>query len=126
MASPGFDFIITFDVIHDLTRPLEVLTLIYQALRPGGLYVMVEPKAGNSLEENLQNPTAGLMYSISTMSCMTTCLSGGGPGYGTLMGPAKAEELCRKAGFTSFKRSNVQNLTNTFFEVRKDGTSSKL
>lgn len=119
-TSPGYDFIVTFDVIHDLTRPLEVLTVIYQALRPGGLYLMVEPRAGNTLAENLQNPTAGLMYSISTMSCMTTSLSGGGPGYGTMMGPAKAEELCRQVGFRSFKKAAVQNLTNSFFEVRKE------
>jgi hypothetical protein len=34
------------------------------------------------------------------------------------MGARKAEELCREAGFTSFRRLDVENPFNAFYEVR--------
>jgi len=114
-----FDFILTFDVVHDLAKPKEVLKAIYKALAPRGVYLMAEPRGGNSLEENIENPMAPMMYSISTLYCMTTCLAQGGPGHGTLMGPKIAEELCKEAGFNSFQVSKIQNATNIFYEVRK-------
>jgi 2-polyprenyl-3-methyl-5-hydroxy-6-metoxy-1,4-benzoquinol methylase len=35
----GFDFITTFDAVHDQARPLNVLKGIYRALKPNGVHL---------------------------------------------------------------------------------------
>ena len=78
---------------------------------------MVEPAAGESLEENLHTGGA-FLYAISTLHCMTVSLAHGGEGLGTAWGPKKAESFCREAGFTGFRRLDVDNPFNAFYEVR--------
>jgi hypothetical protein len=46
-TEPGWDFISTFDVIHDLPDPLGAMTRIRSALNEGGTYLMVEPKVAD-------------------------------------------------------------------------------
>jgi SAM-dependent methyltransferase len=116
-TEPPFDFVMSFDTIHDMVNPRGVLRRIRQALHPGGTYLMVEPAAGDTLEENL-HPGGALLYAMSTLHCMTVSLAHGGEGLGTAMGARKAEELCREAGFSSFRRLDVENPFNAFYEVR--------
>lgn len=115
-SEPGFDLITTFDVIHDLVRPREVLGCIRSALAPGGTYLMVEPAVGDSLEENL-NPGGALTYAMSTLHCMTVSLAHGGEGLGAAWGAKRAEDFCRAAGFTAFERLEIENPFNAFFRV---------
>ncbi|HTF35198.1 MAG TPA: class I SAM-dependent methyltransferase [Myxococcota bacterium] len=114
---PSFDLVTAFDVVHDLARPRAVLRRIREALAPDGTFLLVEPAAGDSLTENL-NPGGALLYSISTLYCMTVSLSQGGEGLGAAYGPKRAEALCRDAGFASFRRLEVENPFNAFYEVR--------
>ncbi len=115
-TEPGFDLITTFDVIHDVVDPLGVLGQIRAALRSGGLYLMVEPDAGDGLGENL-HPAGALTYAMSTLHCMTQSLAQGGEGLGAAWGPRRAEEFCRQAGFGSFERLDVPNPFNAFYRV---------
>jgi hypothetical protein len=89
-----------------------------RALHPEGTYLMVEPAAGDTLEDNL-HPGGALLYALSTLHCMTVSLAHGGEGLGTAWGPKRAEELCREAGFASFRRLEVDNPFNAFYEVRR-------
>ncbi len=115
-AEPGFDLITTFDVIHDVVDPLAVLGQIREALGEGGCYLMVEPVAGDSLEENL-HPGGALTYAMSTLHCMTQSLAHGGVGLGAAWGPRRAEQYCRDAGFGRFERLEVPNPFNAFYRV---------
>jgi 2-polyprenyl-3-methyl-5-hydroxy-6-metoxy-1,4-benzoquinol methylase len=115
-GDPGFDLITTFDVIHDLARPREVLAHLHAALASGGTYLMVEPVAGDSLADNLHSAGA-LTYAMSTLHCMTQSLAQGGEGLGAAWGPAKAEAYCRDAGFGRFERLEVDNPFNAFYRV---------
>ncbi|HME72259.1 MAG TPA: class I SAM-dependent methyltransferase [Myxococcota bacterium] len=114
---PTFDLVTAFDVVHDLARPRAVLRRIREALASDGTFLLVEPAAGDSLAENL-HPGGALLYSISTLYCMTVSLSQGGEGLGAAYGPKRAEALCRDAGFASFRRLDVDNPFNAFYEVR--------
>jgi 2-polyprenyl-3-methyl-5-hydroxy-6-metoxy-1,4-benzoquinol methylase len=116
-TEPPFDFIMSFDTIHDMAKPREALRRIRQALAAEGTYLMVEPAAGDTLEENL-HPGGALLYAMSTLHCMTVSLAHGGEGLGAAWGPRLAEELCREAGFTRFRRLDVDNPFNAFYEVR--------
>jgi SAM-dependent methyltransferase len=94
-----FDVVFVFDAIHDQVAPAAVLERICAALAPGGTFVMVEPRASSHLEGNLANPLAPLLYSVSTLHCLTVSLAGGGAGLGTAWGEELARSMLAEAGF---------------------------
>jgi SAM-dependent methyltransferase len=116
-TEPSVDFATSFDAIHDMAHPRRALRRIREALADDGTYMMVEPAAEDALEDNL-NSGGALLYSISTLHCLTVSLAHGGEGLGAAWGPKRAEELCREAGFTRFRRLEVDNPFNAFYEVR--------
>ena len=63
---------------------------------------------------------ASLMYGISVLSCMSSALSEpGGLGLGTLgLSEARARDMAEAAGFTRFRRLDVDHSVNAFYEVR--------
>lgn len=116
LGGPPFDFVTTFDVIHDLADPQGVLNSIHELLAKDGTYLMVEPRAGDSLAENM-NPIGALFYSVSTLSCLPVSLAYGDVGLGTAWGPARAEEMARRAGFGTFVELPIDNPTNAFYRL---------
>ncbi|MGH9119469.1 MAG: class I SAM-dependent methyltransferase [Acidimicrobiales bacterium] len=94
-----FDVVFTIDAIHDQAHPADVLSPIFAALVPGGTYVMAEPAASSSLEDNLANPLAPWIYGISTLHCMTVSLAEGGAGLGPAWGWQRAHRMLAEAGF---------------------------
>src|SRR3546814_12164929 len=82
------------------------------ALSDDGAWLLVDIKAHESFAENAEkNPMASMMYGISVLSCLSSALSEpGGAGLGTLgMTPATAESLAREAGFTRFRRLDIDH-----------------
>ncbi|HSO56217.1 MAG TPA: class I SAM-dependent methyltransferase [Actinomycetes bacterium] len=98
VAEP-FDLVLVFDAVHDQVAPAAVLERIHAALAPGGTLVMVEPRASSDLAENLANPVAPLLYSVSTLHCLTVSLAGGGAGLGAAWGEELARSMLADAGF---------------------------
>jgi SAM-dependent methyltransferase len=117
VADAQFDFIATFDVIHDSVDPVGLLKSIRGALKPDGTYLMVEVNVSNKLEDNI-NPMGRMMYSASTLYCMTVSLAHGGAGIGAMMGEPKARELAQTAGFTQFNRLPVKDAFSVLYELR--------
>lgn len=117
---PGarFDFIATFDVIHDSVDPVGLLKSIRTALKPDGTYLMVEVNVSNRPEDNI-NPMGRMMYSASTLYCMTVSLAHGGAGIGAMMGEPKARELVEAAGFTKFQRLPIKDAFSVLYEIRQ-------
>jgi 2-polyprenyl-3-methyl-5-hydroxy-6-metoxy-1,4-benzoquinol methylase len=93
-----FDLITAFDAIHDQAKPDVVLREIVAALRPGGTFLMQDILASSNVENNIENPLAPLLYTISTMHCMTVSLAQGGAGLGTCWGRELAEKMLADAG----------------------------
>nr|WP_052762617.1 methyltransferase domain-containing protein [Jiangella alkaliphila] len=83
-AEPLLDAVFAFDVIHDQADPATVLRRAHDSLRPDGVFVMMDAKAASNLEDNVGNPFAPLLNSISTLHCMTVSLAQGGAGLGTV------------------------------------------
>jgi SAM-dependent methyltransferase len=103
----AFDFITAFDAIHDQAAPRQVLRMIRQALRPGGVFLMVDIATSSHLERNLDNPLAPFLFTASTMHCTTVSLAQGGEGLGACWGEEKARELLAEAGFSTVEVSRV-------------------
>jgi 2-polyprenyl-3-methyl-5-hydroxy-6-metoxy-1,4-benzoquinol methylase len=112
-----FDVITTFDVIHDAVDPLGLLRTIRQALRPGGTYVCLDINCSDKLQENA-GPLGALFHGFSVLYCMTTSLSRGGAGLGTVGLPeSKLKELATQAGFADVRRVPLENPFNNLYEV---------
>jgi hypothetical protein len=86
-----------FDAIHDQAAPRRVLRAVREALRPSGVFMMVDIAASSHLERNLDNPLAPFLFTVSTMHCMTVSLAQGGEGLGACRGEEKARELLSEA-----------------------------
>ena len=104
----AFDFITAFDAIHDQAAPRRVLRAIREALRPDGVFLMVDIAASSHLQRNLDNPLAPFLFTVSTMHCMTVSLAQGGEGLGACWGEEKARELLTEAGFTAIEVSRIE------------------
>ncbi len=100
-GSEKFDFITTFDAVHDQARPDLVLRGIAKSLRPQGVYLCVDTSGSSTLADNLADPLGVFKYTWSVMHCMTVSLAYGGMGLGTVWGEQLARQMIRDAGFAS-------------------------
>jgi ubiquinone/menaquinone biosynthesis C-methylase UbiE len=117
----SLDLITAFDCIHDMTHPQDVMGAIRRSLKPNGIWLLVDIKALDTFAENMsKNPMASLMYGISVMSCMSSAMSVlGGAGLGTLGLPeSKARAMAQEAGFSRFRKLDIEHSLNAFYEVR--------
>ena len=117
----SLDLVTAFDCIHDMTHQQDVMATIRGSLKPDGIWLLVDIKALDTFGENMaKNPMASLMYGISVMSCMSSAMSTvGGAGLGTLGLPeSKAREMASAAGFSRFRKLDIEHSLNAFYEVR--------
>jgi 2-polyprenyl-3-methyl-5-hydroxy-6-metoxy-1,4-benzoquinol methylase len=116
----AFDFITTFDAIHDQARPLNVLKGIYRALKADGLYLMQDIRGSSQVYNNMGHPIGTFLYAISTMHCMTVSLAQGGEGLGAMWGEEKTCEYLQKVGFRSIEINQLaHDMQNNWYVVRK-------
>lgn len=119
-GSKQFDFITTFDAVHDQVRPDLVLRGIAESLRPDGVYLCVDIAASSILADNLEHPFAPLMYTISCMHCMTVSLAERGMGLGAMWGHQVAQQMLTEAGFTSVETKQVpDDIFNYYYIATK-------
>ena len=117
---PQFDLITTFDSVHDQAKPRRVLKGIYDALRPGGTFLCVDVAADSTHAGNMEHPMGPMLYTISTMHCMTVSLALGGEGLGTCWGEQQAKELLGDAGFKKVDVARVEgDIMNNYYVARK-------
>lgn len=120
-SAPTFDFVMTLDCLHDMARPDLAATAIRNAIKPDGVWFIVDIDGAGTPEENLQNPMAGFLLGASVAICLQSSASTeDGMQLGSLGLPEpRMRELVANAGFTQFKR--VDGLThplNAYYEVR--------
>lgn len=98
-AGRDFDLICCFDALHDLGDPVGAARRVLEAMAPDGTFMAVEPRAGDTLEDNM-NPVGRLYYAGSTMICTPVSLAEEvGLALGGQAGPARLESVLREAGF---------------------------
>lgn len=118
--SNKYDLITTFDAVHDQARPDNLLSGIYKALKDDGVYLMMDISSSSEHVDNIDHPMGTLLYTISTMHCMTVSLAQGGMGLGTMWGREKALEMLEEAGFTNIEIKNFEHdIQNDYYIIRK-------
>jgi SAM-dependent methyltransferase len=113
-----YDLICFFDCLHDMGDPVGAARHAYQALKPDGTVLLVEPFAGDHLDDNL-TPVGRLFYAASTFICTPNSLSQEvGLGLGAQAGEARLKQVFLDAGFTHFRRATTTPF-NLICEARK-------
>jgi 2-polyprenyl-3-methyl-5-hydroxy-6-metoxy-1,4-benzoquinol methylase len=115
----AYDVITAFDAIHDQAHPAQVLANIYRALRPGGVFLMVDIKASSQLEDNIGVPFAPYIYTASTMHCMSVSLGLDGDGLGTAWGRQLATSMLADAGFGDVQVREIDSDPINFYYVAR-------
>jgi len=99
-----YDLVCFFDCLHDLGDPVGACRHAREALEPGGTLLLVEPMAGDAVEDNL-NPVGAAYYGFSTFLCTPNALSQDvGTALGAQAGEARLRQVVTAAGFTSARR----------------------
>ncbi|MDP2411063.1 MAG: class I SAM-dependent methyltransferase [Pseudolabrys sp.] len=113
----GYDLICFFDCLHDMGRPVDAATHARQALAEDGTVMLVEPFAGDRVEDNL-NPVGRLYYAASTTMCCAHAISENGTHVlGAQAGKSQLSHIFETSGFRHF-RTAVQTPFNMILEAR--------
>jgi ubiquinone/menaquinone biosynthesis C-methylase UbiE len=116
----SFDFITTFDAIHDQAKPLNVLKGIHRGLKSNGVYLMQDISGTSHVHKDIEHPIGTFLYTISCMHCMTVSLAQGGEGLGAMWGEEKTREYLERAGFRSITTHRLaHDIQNNWYVVTK-------
>jgi len=117
-GAKDLDLVTFFDVLHDLGDPRGAAEHVFQSLKPDGTWMLMEPIAGDRLEQNL-HPIGRLAYGFSTMICVPTSLSQEvGMALGAQAGETRLTEVIKSGGFTGVRRA-AETPFNMILEARK-------
>jgi SAM-dependent methyltransferase len=116
---PGgpYDLVCFFDCLHDMGDPAGAARRAAEVLAEGGSALIVEPMAGNTVEENI-NIIGRTFSAASTLCCTSNSLALGGPALGAVATEDALREVVIGAGFREFRRA-TQTPFNRVFEARK-------
>ncbi len=113
----GYDLVTMFDCLHDMGDPAGVARHVRAALTAQGAWMIVEPMAGDRVEDNL-NPVGRLFYSASTLVCTPASLAQPGrAALGAQAGEAALAEVIRRGGFSRVRRV-AETPVNLVLEAR--------
>jgi SAM-dependent methyltransferase len=116
-SGEGYDLVTTFDCLHDMGDPAAAARHIRQALAADGSWLIVEPMAGDTVQDNL-NPVGRVYYGFSTLLCLPNALSQpGGTALGAQAGEAAIRDVVLGAGFSRFRRA-AETPFNLVYEAR--------
>lgn len=112
-----YDLVTMFDCLHDMGDPIGAARHIRDTIAPDGTWMVVEPRAGDRVEDNL-NPVGRAYYGFSTLLCTPSSLAQPeGLALGTQAGPARIRDVTAKGGFTQFRQA-AETPFNMVLEVR--------
>jgi hypothetical protein len=112
----GYDFVAFFDCLHDMGDPVGAARHARDALRPDGVCMLVEPMAGESLDDN-RNPVGRVYYGASALICVPVSLARKGPALGAQAGEKRLRQVMESGGFTRFRRA-TETPFNLVLEAR--------
>lgn len=119
-TTPTYDFLITFDCLHDMTAPGSVIEAIRHAMKADGTWLIKDIRSDPDFKVNMRNPLLAMFYGFSVSACMSSALSEpGGAGLGTLgFNPEVARKMVTAAGFSNFQVHDFEDPSNLYYEAR--------
>jgi SAM-dependent methyltransferase len=119
-AGKDYALVLTFDCLHDMTRPADAMAAIRAAIADDGTWLIKDIRCADSWADNRENPMLAMFLGFSVSSCLSSAMSEpDGAGLGTIgLPPSVAERLVRNAGFTSFEVRDFDDPANLFYVVK--------
>lgn len=115
----AFDFVTTFDAIHDQAYPLKLLQGIRRTLKADGVYLAQDIHSSSHHHHDREHPLGPLLYTISIMHCMSVSLAQGGEGLGTMWGREVARDYFSRAGFRGIEVHQLpHDIQNDYWVLR--------
>ena len=116
---PGgpYDLVCFFDCLHDMGDPVGAMRRAHEVLDADGSALIVEPMAGNTVEENF-NVIGRTFSAASTLCCTANSLALGGPALGAVAAEQQLRDVVTRGGFKEFRRA-AETPFNRVFEARK-------
>jgi SAM-dependent methyltransferase len=116
-AGTDYDLVTMFDCLHDMGDPVGAARRVRDLLAHDGTWMIVEPYAGDRLEDNL-NPIGRTYYNFSTLLCTPASLSQEvGLALGAQAGEARIRDVVETGGLTRFRRA-TETPFNIVYEAR--------
>ncbi len=113
----GYDLVTMFDCLHDMGDPVGAAAHVRRTLSTDGAWMIVEPYAGDRLEDNL-NPVGRVFYGASTLVCTPASRDQEvGLALGAQAGEQRLREVATDGGFTRFRRA-TETPFNIVLEAR--------
>jgi SAM-dependent methyltransferase len=113
----GYDLVAMFDCLHDMGDPVGASAHVLGTLAADGTWMIVEPYAGDRLEDNL-NPVGRVFYGASTLVCTPASRDQEvGLALGAQAGEARLRTVVTDGGFTRFRRA-TETPFNLVLEAR--------
>lgn len=113
----GYDLVTSFDCLHDMGDPVGAAEAVHRALKPDGIWMIVEPYAADEVEKNF-NPVGRLYYCASVLLCVPGALAQDvGLALGAQAGEKRLREVVSSAGFSRFRRA-AETPVNIVYEAR--------
>ncbi|MFQ5718554.1 MAG: class I SAM-dependent methyltransferase [Acidobacteriota bacterium] len=113
----GYDLVTIFDALHDMGDPAGAAAHVRATLADGGTFMVVEPIAGDRLEENL-HPLGRIYYAFSTTMCTPASQSQEvGLALGAQAGEKRLTKVLKEGGFGHVRRA-AETPTNMVLEAR--------
>jgi 2-polyprenyl-3-methyl-5-hydroxy-6-metoxy-1,4-benzoquinol methylase len=116
-ADNDYDLITFFDCLHDMGDPAGASKHAFACLAQDGSVMIVEPMAGNTVEENF-NIVGRTFSAASALCCTPNAIAQGGTGIGTVATEEVIKNEVTSAGFSEFRRA-AETPFNRVFEARK-------
>ena len=117
LPGEGYDLVCLFDTLHDMGDPVRAARRIRQALAPDGMLMLVEPYAGDAVEDNL-NPVGRTYYGLSTVICTAGSRAQEvGVALGAQAGEKRLTQVLNAAGFGRVRRA-AETPFNLVLEAR--------
>jgi len=116
--SGRYDLVTIFESLHDMSRPVEVLTKARTLLAPGGSVLVMDERVAEQFTAP-GDAVERLMYGFSVLCCLPVGLADRpSAATGTVMRPATLQRYASDAGFTRVEILPIQNDIFRFYRLR--------
>ncbi|WP_129788348.1 class I SAM-dependent methyltransferase [Promicromonospora panici] len=103
LPADRYDAAFAFECVHDMPRPVEVLTAVRKSLRPGAPLIVMDEAVADSFAAD-GDEVERLMYGYSVFICLPDGRSSQpSVATGTVMRPSRLHEYAEAAGFGEFE-----------------------
>lgn len=116
-GNEAYDVVTLFECVHDMPRPVEVLSTVRRLVKPDGHVVVMDEAVADKFGDS-QDEVERLMYGFSIFICLPDGMSHeGSVGTGTVMRPGKLEDYAREAGFSGISVLPIENELWRFYSL---------